>query len=63
MTIDDTNDRKSFLTTAELARELRVTTRSIRNWCKAGRIPYLKITERCFRFHRDQVKRALEKAA
>ena len=37
------------------------TTRTIANWRASGKIPYLRITARCFRYDLDQVARALSK--
>lgn len=51
------------LTTQELADHLRVTTRTLADWRARGKIPYLRITARCFRYDLDQVERALAKAA
>ena len=50
------------VTTDELATHYQVTTRTIANWRDAGRIPFLRITARCFRYDLDQVERALAKS-
>jgi excisionase family DNA binding protein len=47
------------LTTQELADHLSVTTRTLSTWRARGKIPYLRITARCFRYNLDQVERAL----
>jgi len=49
------------LTTTELAQTFSVTERTIQNWRNAGKIPFLRITARCFRYDLDQVARALAK--
>ena len=49
------------LTTRELADHLRVTTRTLADWRARGKIPFLRITARCFRYDLDQVARALSK--
>jgi len=49
------------LTTTGLASHYGVTTRTIANWRACGKIPYLRITARCFRYDLDQVERALAK--
>jgi hypothetical protein len=49
------------LTTEELAAHYQVSTRTIANWRDAGKIPFLRITARCFRYDLDQVARALSK--
>lgn len=49
------------LTTQELAAHLRVTTRTLADWRARGKIPFLRITARCFRYDLDQVARALSK--
>ena len=49
------------VTTEELAAHYQVTTRTIANWRDAGKIPFLRITARCFRYDLDQVMRALSK--
>lgn len=49
------------LTTTDLAAHYAVTTRTVANWRAAGKIPYLRITARCFRYDLDQVERALAK--
>lgn len=50
------------VTTEELAQHFRVSTRTIANWRDSGKIPYLRITARCFRYDLDQVARALANA-
>ncbi len=47
------------LTTNELAERLTVTPRTLQNWRDAGKIPFLRITARSFRYDWDQVVRAL----
>ena len=49
------------LTTKQLAEYYHVTTRTIANWRDQGKLPYLRITSRVFRYDLDQVARALAK--
>lgn len=49
------------VTTKAIAEHLTVSTRTIQNWRDAGKIPFLRITARCFRYDLDQVRRALSK--
>ena len=49
------------VTTDELAAHYKVTTRTIANWRDKGRIPFVRITARCFRYDLDQCARALAK--
>lgn len=54
--------KRKPLTTEELAEHYQVTTRTIANWRDMGKIPFLRITARCFRYDLDQVERALSKS-
>jgi predicted site-specific integrase-resolvase len=38
-----------------------VTMRCLHNWRKEGRIPYWRVTARCFRYDLSAVERALAK--
>jgi predicted site-specific integrase-resolvase len=53
--------KRALATSSDLATHLQVTTRTIQNWRKAGRIPFLRITARSLRYDIDQVERALAK--
>ena len=53
--------RQKPLTTEELAEHLTVTPRTIQNWRDSGKLPFIRITARCFRYDLDQVERALGK--
>lgn len=53
--------KRKPLTTNGLADHYGVTPRTIANWRAVGKIPYLRITARCFRYDLDQVERALAK--
>ncbi len=53
--------KRRLLTTPELALHFAVSTKTIKNWRDSGKIPYLRITSRCFRHDLDQVERALAK--
>ncbi len=48
-----------LLTTSELARVLRVTPETIREWAKDGRIPAMRIRPKVLRFNLLDVKRAM----
>ena len=48
------------VTTAELARHLQVTTRTLATWRMSGLIPYWKINPRSFRYRISTVEKALE---
>jgi len=54
-------DDRPLLKRPELARAINVSPRTIDNWQKQRRIPYLKITNRCVRFHLPSVLAALRK--
>jgi excisionase family DNA binding protein len=52
---------KMALTKPELAAQYSVTVRTVTNWMRARRVPYLKIG-RIVRFDSDQVRAQLEKS-
>jgi excisionase family DNA binding protein len=54
-------NREWPITTRQLANYLRVTTRTLANWRKEGRIPYWKIGERVIRYELSAVEAALGK--
>lgn len=54
--------KRTLLTTEDLAAHVKVTPRTIQNWRDAGKIPFLRITARCFRYDLDQVERSLSKS-
>ncbi len=56
-----TNDDRALLKRRQLARAINVSTRTIDNWQRQKRIPYLRITNRCVRFHLPSVVAALRK--
>ena len=47
------------LKTRDLAAHLKVTPRTIQNWRDAGKIPFVRITARCFRYDLAEVEKAL----
>jgi excisionase family DNA binding protein len=49
------------LTKPELARELRVSMRTIDTWMQQKKIPYKKLSPHLVRFDLDQVEKALER--
>jgi hypothetical protein len=53
--------RERPITTRELAKHLRVTTRCLANWRKQGLIPYWRLTARALRYELSAVERALSK--
>lgn len=48
---------KPFLTSAELARALGVSVRSLQRYVKAGRVRPTRLSQRCVRFSADEVRR------
>jgi len=54
-------NREWPVTTAELARYLKVTGRTLATWRKEGKIPYWKIGQRICRYNLSEVERALSK--
>lgn len=50
-----------IVTKDELARELRVSTRTIENMCAQRIIPFIRATKRSIRFYLPRVLAALEK--
>jgi len=52
---------EELMTTAELARALRVRPRAVRSWIKRGLIPVVRIGERTLRFSWPDVVAALER--
>ncbi len=45
------------LTTAEAARELRVSTNTLLKWCSEGRVPFCKLGSRKLLFSRIEIER------
>ena len=75
-TINETNDPASMpnvvmplsaaddfalLKRPQLARAMSVSTRTLDNWQKQKRIPFLKLSARCVRYHLPSVLAALRK--
>jgi hypothetical protein len=54
-------DQPALLKRVQLARAINVSPRSVDNWQKKRRIPFLKISPRCVRFHLPSVLAALRK--
>jgi excisionase family DNA binding protein len=50
-----------LLTRAEVAKLLRVSKRTLSNWCLRGDIPVIRITKRFVRFRRSDVEEFIEK--
>ena len=50
-----------IVTAQELAKELKVSPRTISNWIKDRRIPFMRLSPRMLRFHLPRVQRALER--
>lgn len=49
-----------LLTTAELARTLRITPETVRKWSRTGRIPAMRCSPKALRFDMDAVLAALK---
>ena len=54
-------DDPALLKRPQLARAINVSARTVDNWQKQKRIPYLKLSARCVRFHLPSVLAALRK--
>ena len=52
---------RSFLDEKDLALELKVTTRTVRNYRQEGRIPYIRIGKRTLRYDLTDVINFLKK--
>ena len=50
-------------TTKDVASRFRVTVDTVRAWVRQGRIPHIRPSRRCIRFHMDEVERALKREA
>ena len=51
----------ALLTIAELAKELRLTTRGVQTLTASGKIPVMRISRRCTRYHLPRVLDALSR--
>jgi hypothetical protein len=56
-----TADQPALLKRAQLARALNASCRSIDNWQRQKKIPFIRISPRCVRFHLPSVLAALRK--
>jgi hypothetical protein len=54
-------DDPALLKRAQLARAINVSARTLDTWQKQKRIPFLKLSARCVRYHLPSVLRALRK--
>jgi hypothetical protein len=54
-------DDPALLKRRQLARAINVSARTVDNWQKQKRIPYLKLSARCVRYHLPTVLGALRK--
>ena len=54
-------DDPALLKRAQLARAINVSARTVDNWQKQKKIPYLKLSARCVRYHLPSVLAALRK--
>jgi hypothetical protein len=52
-------DDLALLKRPQLARAINVSPRTVDNWQKQKRIPFLKLSARCVRYHLPSVLRAL----
>lgn len=55
------NNYPTLLKRPQLARAINVSTRTVDNWQRSKRIPYLKLSARCVRYHLPSVLAALRK--
>ena len=51
----------ALLKQPQLAKAINVSARTVDNWQKQKRIPYLKLSARCVRYHLPSVLAALQK--
>jgi len=51
---------KKIVTAGELAEQLSLTPKPIRDWARQGKIPSLRISPKVIRFNPDEVLLALE---
>jgi hypothetical protein len=51
----------ALLKRQQLARAINVSSRTVSNWQSSGKIPFIKPSERCVRFHLPSVLAALWK--
>jgi hypothetical protein len=54
-------DDPALLKRPQLARAINVSARTVDNWQKQKRIPYLKLSARCVRYHLPSVLAALRR--
>jgi hypothetical protein len=54
-------DDLALLKRPQLARAISVSSRTIDNWQKQKRIPYIKLSARCVRYHLPSVLAALRR--
>ncbi len=54
-------DDPALLKRPQLARAINVSARTVDNWQKQKRIPFLKLSARCVRYHLPSVLAALRK--
>jgi hypothetical protein len=55
------DDDLALLKRPQLARAINVSARTVDNWQKQKRIPFLKLSARCVRYHLPSVLAALRK--
>jgi hypothetical protein len=55
------SDSPALLKRGQLARALNASSRSIDNWQRQRKIPFVRISPRCVRFHLPSVLAALRK--
>jgi hypothetical protein len=59
--ITSASDGSALLKRPQLARAINVSARTVDNWQKQKRIPFLKLSARCVRYHLPSVLAALRK--
>ncbi len=50
----------NLITSKELASHLRITKRTLQEWREAQRIPFLRLSAKCFRYDLAKVMEALK---
>jgi len=58
---DSSSKFQQRLTTSELAEYFQVSPRTIQNWRDCGKIPFLRISARCFRYDLEDIEKELSK--
>ena len=54
-------DGQGLLNTPQVAAKANVSKRTINNWLRQKKIPYIRISPRCVRFYWPDVQKALDR--